>query len=1472
MKNTPLMNSSLSSKRMFRFACSIALFAAAGWLLLWPTAATTQSSFMRSLLGLHAPKPAIPVQSTTSTFYLHGTGPVDNPPTLFLNATAPTATAEKFKDSASINRNGGNPWKEVGTWPATAAMTAGSLTSLSDLHVWLGLKNSDDQGTYFDLRVEAYKNSTLVASGQSLCITGVTRNATAAKEVVLGFDPFSPTSFNSTSDVLKLKVLTRVGSTAAGGSCGGHNNAVGLRLYFDAVARASRFNAAISTSSDTTPPVLTVAQPVEGLITAATQITVSGTFSDQSPTTISVNGVNASLQGNNFSATVPLVAGANALNVAAVDAAGNQTQVTRNVVNDSVAPSITIGMLSEREITNASEITLNGSYSDATVVSITVNGVSATLTGGDYTASVPLAEGANTITVSATDSAGNHSELVQSITRDSLPPSLTVQTPSNGSITREVLVTGNTSDLNLLSSGVTINGNSTAVAQDGSFAGAVLLPDGENEIEVVATDSAGNLNRVVRTVNVDTAPPVIGDLEPQDNQLVESPATVRGRVTDATHVSVSVNGLAASVASDGWFTAENVILAQGNNSVSLKAVDEAGNESTTSLLLRGRDTTKPGPPVVFAVTSPTRLTMQTVDGTAEPGAQIIITGSHGPVTTQAAIGTGLFAANVELNPGVNNLAVTATDAEGNTSDATNLAVTSDSSLPSPANGQAAQINISAGNTQKGLVGAELPRPLIVRVTDPAGQPVSNAMIHFSVQAGGGSFLGGGSTTDALTDDHGRASVRYVSGVLGPQMMRADFTGNTLAPAAFMAEALQSASAGATTVSGIILDQNLRALPNVLIRLGGQETRTGADGRFNITDAAAGPHQLLEVIGRDQVPFPGRWPNITYDFDVLPGVRNDLGRPLFLPKVNDGITLPLDANNIVTRDTAFELPVAAGEPRIRVLARAGTHIIFPPDVTDKRLSVTRIATNRVPMTLEDGRATNLYISVQPAGAIFDQPLQITFPNLDRLPPGSEALLMSFDHDAGRYVQVGTGHVSGDGSSVTSDAGSGIRVGAWHAFPPDPPKPEVTVLGYIQLKDNPAFEGKHIDSAEAWVEGSRAVPLDLLPPPQATGEDGTSAPAAADDSDLPGSQQTGPDLLRYRATFAMASGTAHLTEMESSVLATTSEVKLSPRDIFVEVGKKTTVTAKLTPTPTKANANFTYTWSSGDNSLATVEASRQRPQYSASITGVTAGRTTIKVRYQFPDNSTTEDEVTLIVIKLEVKRTGVSRATAEADPPTSSEAEFVWETLQPNIAHVAYEDATFAYSNPNSATVTSFAPGLATLRLTFRFNLKAPPIVKTVQVPVFRITCYVIALESDYANNCTNVQNPHGLVGTYCQQFLMDVRLQGSGRDNNGNLIQIDYSQGNFGAGYATTYFHVVNSIQTASGRPLGNNSIAVDRNYIPLGTSVEIDGLGTRSADDTGGAINGYHIDYFNGFGRAVCHGWANPAKLAKCDPTSNSCP
>ena len=158
-------------------------------------------------------------------FYFHGVAP-----DLTLDNDAPMGTTAKYKDSPSLRRT---EFKEIGIWgyvvPSGMSLP---VDSAGDLHVWVGLKNSDDQGTYFDIHAELLKNGATIASGEITNIQGVTRNPDKAKEVALDFGDISDGEFNP-GDVLSLRILAKV--TAVGG----HSNAVGLRLYYDSVSRPS---------------------------------------------------------------------------------------------------------------------------------------------------------------------------------------------------------------------------------------------------------------------------------------------------------------------------------------------------------------------------------------------------------------------------------------------------------------------------------------------------------------------------------------------------------------------------------------------------------------------------------------------------------------------------------------------------------------------------------------------------------------------------------------------------------------------------------------------------------------------------------------------------------------------------------------------------------------------------------------------------------------------------------------------------------------------------------------------------------------------------------------------------------------------------------------------------------------------------------------------------------------------------------
>ena len=1031
---------------------------------------------------------------------------------------------------------------------------------------------------------------------------------------------------------------------------------------------------------DTVGPIISITQPVAGLITNATQITVSGTYNDQSQTAVTVNGQVVTVTGNSFSTVVNLVEGSNAINISAVDVLGNTSQVSKNVIRDTGNPLISLRQPAEYSYINTAQISVAGSISDATASVLTINNTVVTTNGNAFNFPVSLPnEGNNTVLIRVVDAAGNQSQISRIVVRDTISPEISLTSPTEGAVAKTLSVRGNIVDASPVS--IDVSGQPLVVEQSGGFSGDLEFSEGTQTIRVTARDAAGNQTQIARSVNVDLTPPVISNISPSDETIVDSPATVSGRVSDASTVTVKINGISVAVA-NGTFTANNITLDEGENEVTIVAADAVNNVSTRKLTLKGRDHTPPASPVLFQINTPTKLAFQTIEGQAEPGSAVIITGGLELVTAQAAFGTGIFAANVKLNIGVNNLTLIARDAENNSSPAAQTAVISSPNLELPPAGSAAQINISSGNSQKGLTNTELPRPLIAIVTDQTGDPVQGVPVTFTIQAGGGQFTSGGNEVQIQTDTLGHAAVRYISGAeVGLQQIRADFSNNLITPAVFLCESLAVRQNAVTSVAGSVLDQNLRALPNVIVRISGQQTRTGNDGRFVINNVPTGPHQLLELIGRDQINLPGRWTNITYDFDVLPGVKNQIGRPLFLPKVNDGINLPLDQNNVVTQDTTYELPVIGGEPPIKVTAKAGTRIIFPADVSDKRLSVTRIATNRVPMTLEDGLATNLYISVQPSGAVFETPLEISFPNADRLPVDSEVSLMSFDHDAGRYVKVGTGHVSADGRIVKSDSGSGIRVGAWHALPPPEPAPEVSVLGHIQIKDNPTFEGKEIINKEAWVEGTRAVPLFSFSSETGTGSlAGNSSPSFDP-----------PSRLDYRATFSLPRNQAgRSAKMEALTQTQTVTVEITPNPVFIGLGKTIELTATL---PDTATGTPTFKWKTNDDDIVKVNfASGSNAQSSPNRVVLTggkkAGTTKVKLEYKSTTNGRFNAEVTVNVIKVEFQQNGAICTSGFDDTKvgTAPNIEPFWQTV---VANGTYLQPTGGSTAQANVTITPAA---------------------------------------------------------------------------------------------------------------------------------------------------------------------------------------
>jgi 3D (Asp-Asp-Asp) domain-containing protein len=163
-----------------------------------------------------------------------------------------------------------------------------------------------------------------------------------------------------------------------------------------------------------------------------------------------------------------------------------------------------------------------------------------------------------------------------------------------------------------------------------------------------------------------------------------------------------------------------------------------------------------------------------------------------------------------------------------------------------------------------------------------------------------------------------------------------------------------------------------------------------------------------------------------------------------------------------------------------------------------------------------------------------------------------------------------------------------------------------------------------------------------------------------------------------------------------------------------------------------------------------------------------------------------------------------------------------------------------NQPGTSTITSATKGITT---------KTPGIINWLPAKYegdFTITCYVISLESNYLK--TRLATAPGIPGKqYHQGFLDDTEEQGTGRTLTGSYIKYDRRKHLF---YPDTCARTASGICAVEGE-----SSAVDRNVIPKSSSINIDGIGNRLAQDTGGGINGYHIDVFFGTERKACLQW-----------------
>jgi hypothetical protein len=204
-----------------------------------------------------------------------------------------------------------------------------------------------------------------------------------------------------------------------------------------------------------------------------------------------------------FSVVYPLREGVNQIELVAVDEAGNQASLVREVVMLTEPPDIVVQNPPDGLWINERMLSVQGVVPPG--IRVQVNQAEAQVDEeGGFNVDVVLDEGENIVRIEAVDAVGNVSVEERRVYLHTLPPALSLTTVRDGMTVREpsLLVVGQT----VPQVNVWLNGRELLVDSQGGFQGLVDLIEGDNIVRVEAMDRAGNRSVLVREVVYSSEP------------------------------------------------------------------------------------------------------------------------------------------------------------------------------------------------------------------------------------------------------------------------------------------------------------------------------------------------------------------------------------------------------------------------------------------------------------------------------------------------------------------------------------------------------------------------------------------------------------------------------------------------------------------------------------------------------------------------------------------------------------------------------------------------------------------------------------------------------------------------------------------------------------------------------------------------------------------------------------------------------
>lgn len=447
--------------------------------------------------------------------------------------------------------------------------------------------------------------------------------------------------------------------------------------------------------SDVTPPQFSNWN-IPSLVnteTANVTVEVMDSLSDIATVIALLNGEEMPLELTSVGSTVAvsglanLVEGVNTIRFEASDELGNSLNVDVQIVRDTEAPEISITSPLEGAWVATNSLELTGAVTDSTsgieAITYRVNSNDTLPLDEAFSETITLQSGTNTITVNARDLAGNDSEVVLNLGYDETPPTITIDQVANTANPTEWVAnateftfTGNVTDAD---SGVKtlshILGDSSNVAFDenGVFTHVVSLNEGANSGRFLAEDNAGIQREWVYQISRDTTAPIStsvvnGQLISDGLELLVNNPSIALVITatdDGSGVAnASLNHNNQPVLNAELDAEVNVTLTEGVNTFSLAFADSANNSTvqTFQVVLDSLNPTINWLSSLDTTAQTDYTAMWTVEDSSAISSQTLqING----VTVAELLEGNTYVAEVTLQPGMNTILLTATDAAGN---------------------------------------------------------------------------------------------------------------------------------------------------------------------------------------------------------------------------------------------------------------------------------------------------------------------------------------------------------------------------------------------------------------------------------------------------------------------------------------------------------------------------------------------------------------------------------------------------------------------------------------------------------------------------------------------------------------------------------------------------------------------------------------------------------------------------------------